>query len=337
MKRILTTIGVGRLVGFLVTLAIVAGAVVAVPLLVAADDRPGQGDSTHDVTVFQQGLNELRIEGFFERANDLHGDLRFEIRGGVEAGGWRTTNVLERIADLTGTDESDIVEALADGQTLADYAAEHGVTEDALLDALMEEIDAELDTAVEDGDLTEGEAEQFASEAREHLERLVNGDWPFGGFGIGTLRDFPFADGLFGFGGHEFWRDLDPVAVVAELTDTDPQDVSNAIDDGQTFGEYAAEHGVSEDELVAEFIGPVRDRIDEAVASGDVSENDAAQILASIEEHVRGLINGSVVIIEEPWDHFDGPGNFGPFGGIFDFSDCDDSDEPGEESTSSEI
>jgi hypothetical protein len=73
------------------------------------------------------------------------------------------------------------------------------------------------------------------------------------------------------------------------------------------LADIAGRLGVSSDELQAAIDGEARERLDEAVASGQLSEDEAADI----EEH---LDSGSAAIIEPPGDPgaaFGGPGDAG--------------------------
>ncbi len=335
MKSFLTTIGAGRLIGVALTISIAIGALVAVPLLASADEEPAPAERTRDVTVFQQGLNELRIEGFLNRAAEVQGGLTFEFGSDRLQPGVMATDLIETIADLTGTSTDDVVSALADGQSLTEFAEEHGVNEDALLDGLMAAINVKLDEAVDDGDLTEEQAARFRTEISEHLQDLINGDWPAEGFGFERIR--PIEPPFQGDHGFKFDLDLNPVEITADLTGTDSSEVHDALRNGQTLVEFAADHGVGEEELVNAIMTSVEEKAAEAVSAGDLTQDDADQIIANLEEHVRATING------EGFGFGRGPGfgrggHFGPFGGgQFVPHGCDDDGEQDGESTSSQI
>ncbi len=149
VKRFLATMGAGRLVGVALTVGIVVSAFIAVPLLVSADEEPAPAAKTHDVTVFQQGLNGLRLEGYFDRTAEIQSSLTFEFSSGMWHSDPVATDLIETVADLTGTSTDEVVSALEDGQSLAEFADDHGVSEDALFDGLMAAINEKLDEAVD--------------------------------------------------------------------------------------------------------------------------------------------------------------------------------------------
>ena len=334
MHRFLTAIGPGRLIGIVLILAIAAGAVVAVPLLVSADDGGGDSRRTHDISVTRSQFSEIRIEGILDLFDDDRGSLHFEI-----GGPWHPdplgTDLLETVAELTGAEVDDVVDALADGQSLAEFAEEHGVNEDELIDGLTAFIDEKLDEAVEDGDLPADVAERIQEEVTEHLEALINGDWPLDGFGFRGVPPveslpFPIERGI------DFKIDAGPIGITAELTGAKVEDVVAAMGEGQTLAEFAGERGVSADELVDAILERFQEQLDESVAEGDLDQEEADEILTSVEERVRELVNGEGFGFGFSRHHRFGPGErFMPFGGIFEFpGDCDEKES---EETSNEI
>ena len=326
MHRFLTAIGIGRLVGVVLILAIATGAIVAVPLLVSASDGDGDSRKTHDISVTRSQFSEIRIEGILDLFDDERGSLHFEIGGPWHADPMGT-DLLETIAELTSTEVDDVVDALADGQSLAEFAEEHGVNEDELIDGLTAFIDEKLDEAVEDGTLPAEVAERIQEEVTGHLEALINGDWPFGGFGFGGVPPIESLPFLFERG-IDFEINAGPIGITAELTGSEVEDVVEALGEGQTLAGFAGEHGVSEDELVDAILERFQEQLDEAVAEGDLDQEEAEEIFASIEERVREMANGEGFGFGFGFGrhHRFGPGErFMPFGGIFDFpGDCDD-------------
>ncbi len=185
------------------------------------------------------------------------------------------------------------------------------------------------------GDLTAEQAERFRTESSEHLRDLINGDWPAGGFGFERIR--PIEPPFSGDHGFKFDIDLNPVEITADLTGTDSGEVFDALQNGQTLVEFAADHGVDEQSLVDAIMAGVEQKAAEAVAAGDLTQDDADQIIANLEEHVRATINGEGLRFG-PGPGFGRGGRFGPFGGGDFFPNgCDDDGEQDGESTSSQL
>jgi polyhydroxyalkanoate synthesis regulator phasin len=92
------------------------------------------------------------------------GHLHIEFRG------------LDDAADYLGMSEEELREQLADGTTLAEVAKAHDKSVDGLVDALVNATDARLDEAVEEGHLSQEQADELKKGTKERVEDFVNGD-----------------------------------------------------------------------------------------------------------------------------------------------------------------
>lgn len=91
---------------------------------------------------------------------------------------------LDIAAETIGIERSALVEALADGQTIAEIAADNGTSAEAVIDALVTAHKAKLDELVTNGWITAEVAAERAAEAAERIADLVNGEIDFRpGFG----------------------------------------------------------------------------------------------------------------------------------------------------------
>ena len=83
---------------------------------------------------------------------------------------------LATVAELLDLSVDELRTALRDGQTIADLAAEQGVSVDSLVDSLVAAMDERLSTAVEEGRITQERADEMRANADEHLTAFVNGE-----------------------------------------------------------------------------------------------------------------------------------------------------------------
>ena len=91
---------------------------------------------------------------------------------------------LDIAAETIGIERTALVEALADGQTIAEIAADNGTSAEAVIDALVTAHKAKLDELVTNGWITAEVAAERAAEAAERIADLVNGEIDFRpGFG----------------------------------------------------------------------------------------------------------------------------------------------------------
>jgi hypothetical protein len=83
---------------------------------------------------------------------------------------------LESAATYLGVTEAELREALRDGKSLAEIAADEGKSVEGLVDALVKEQTARLDEAVEDGRLTKAQRNELVEGMRERVERMVEAE-----------------------------------------------------------------------------------------------------------------------------------------------------------------
>ncbi len=84
---------------------------------------------------------------------------------------------LAAAASALGLTEEELRTALeADGTSLADVAEEHGVPVDALVDALVTAAQEDIAAAVEDGELTQEQADERLADLEERVTERVDSD-----------------------------------------------------------------------------------------------------------------------------------------------------------------
>jgi polyhydroxyalkanoate synthesis regulator phasin len=166
-----------------------SGLAVAVPALAATDDA-GAGSAVERIT---DALSGLVDDGSItqDQADEVATTLSDAGigRGGHHGGG----PGLEAAATALGMTEDELRTALEpEGTTLAQVAEAEGVPVDDLVAALVEAEQERVAQAVEDGRLTQEEADERLAGLEERVTERVNSDAPA-----------PGHDGRGGHGGHE--------------------------------------------------------------------------------------------------------------------------------------
>jgi len=83
---------------------------------------------------------------------------------------------LSAAAEAIGVDAEDLLLAIREGRTIADVARAHGVAVSDVIDAIVSTMRAHLDAAVDDGLITQQEADRIAADFRDVATDLVDGD-----------------------------------------------------------------------------------------------------------------------------------------------------------------
>jgi polyhydroxyalkanoate synthesis regulator phasin len=157
--------------------ALGAGLLAVGPLRAAAQDDDGGGwvedtlsELVEDGTLTQDqadavadALNEARPE----RPSGPHGPW---LRGAFAFG----PSMLSEAAEAIGIDEDELLDALRDGETIAELAEENGVEPRAVIDALVAAVKERLDEAVADGDIDQETADERLADAEERVTEFVN-------------------------------------------------------------------------------------------------------------------------------------------------------------------
>ncbi len=91
-------------------------------------------------------------------------------------------------AQVLGMSEADVTAALQNGQTLADLAAQQNVDSQTLIDAMVAAEKAEIQAKVDDGTITQDQADQMIANLTQHETDEVNGT--FSGAGPGGHGGF---------------------------------------------------------------------------------------------------------------------------------------------------
>lgn len=163
---------------------------------------------------------------------------------------------------------------------IEDAARQLGVDPDALSDALKQALENRIDASVEAGRITEEQADAL----KERLES--SGDVPLlGGFGphFGHFGQFGPHFGHFGHVGS--------LEAAAEYLGLSAAELRERLDKA-TLAEIAKDRGKSVDGLAKALVTAGEKRIEEAVAAGRLSKEQAAELKAALPDRVEALVNG---------------------------------------------
>ncbi len=188
--------------------------------------------------------------------------------GVVVAAGLGAVGALAASSALSPSEESQAV--------IDDAAAQLGVESDALSDALKEALENQLDEAVDAGRLTEEQAEMLK-------ERLGSPDVPLLFGHRGRTSVVPSA----ALGHFELLSDA---AAYLGLTETE---LREALAD-KTLAEIAEEQGKTERGLVQSLVATAEKRIDEAERAGRITEEQATELKAGLEERIEQFVDGEL-------------------------------------------
>jgi hypothetical protein len=192
------------------------------------------------------------------------------VRGGI------IREVLQVASEETGLSIRDIMSQMQpDGATLADVIEANGGSVDAVITTSIANVTDRANQAVADGDATQEQVDQLLSNLEQLITDGINGDLPRGDNGS-PRRNMA--------------RML--VTTIADETGMDARDVVQATRDGATPAEVIEANGGSVDNVIASATVTVTDRVNEAVANGNMTQEQADNILGNIEQTLTDILNG---------------------------------------------
>lgn len=189
--------------------------------------------------------------------------------------------LLEIVAEQLDMTTDAVRSALAEGTTIAELAEANGVDVQVIIDAAVAEAAEHLQIAVENGRITQEEADAVLDGMADMLAVRVNESWQTRGFAPGL--------GHMGRGAHVALLDI--VATELDLT---LDEVRSALADGTTIAELAEANGVDVQVIVDAAVARAEEWLQTAVDSGRITQEQADAMLAQMAEHLAEQVN-------EPW------------------------------------
>ncbi|MGH8924520.1 MAG: hypothetical protein ACRDWA_07800 [Acidimicrobiia bacterium] len=181
LRQMVAIGGITALLGLLLGATVLGpGAAIAqeTSTTTSPDDSPGR-DARQEERI-RGALDELVEDGTI--TSDQADEVAAHLAGKWDFHGRRLHRLhagLDVAATTIGITEADLVEALRGGQSVAEVAEENGVEVQAVIDALVAEVNSRVDEAVANGRLDEDRAAEIKANAVDRVTDFVNGVRPF--------------------------------------------------------------------------------------------------------------------------------------------------------------
>jgi hypothetical protein len=159
-------------------------------------------------------------------------------------------------------------------------------TEEAPEVAKADRLAEALQPLIDDGTLTQDQADAVIARLQEAMPRGPGGP---GGHGPGFMR-----------------MGLDAAAEALGMT---ADELRSALESGKTIADVAADQGVDVQTVIDALVAEAKTHLDEEVASGDLTQEEADERLSQLTEGVTAMVNGERPPMPEggPGGHFRGP------------------------------
>lgn len=214
----------------------------------------------------------------------------------VEFRDGKGTNVVQQTATILGVDLSVIKEQLAQGKTLVQIAQEKaGLTEEQLLEKLTAAATTAIDEAVTSGKLTQEQADKQKANLADRLKKEIeNKGFVFADRGKGDR--FPGGKGEV-HGSNVFQQ-------AATILGVEQSVILEELKQGKTLAQIAQDKaGLSQEQFLEKLTAAETAAIDEAVASGKLTQEQADQKKEGIADRLKKLLENGAKFVH--FDRFD--------------------------------
>ncbi len=177
--------------------------------------------------------------------------------------------------ETLGMDEDALWEALDNGQTIADIANAAGVDSQTIIDAIIAAEGEWINELLADEELTSAEADEWLAELASEAEFFVsNNDWAL-------------------------WEGVDWFVIVQETLGMDEDAFWDAVDNGQSLLDLAAEQGVDGQTVSDALLSAETEWLNQLLADGELTPEEAAEWTAELESEIQFFLADS-------WDYEEG-------------------------------
>jgi len=171
-------------------------------------------------------------------------------------------------AEAMKLNEEALWDALDNGQTLADVAKAQGVAQETVVDAIMVAEQNFIDEMLASGDLSQEEADEWATELREDAESFLTESWDW-----------------------EEFEGVDWFGTVIETLNMDEDAFWDALDNGQSIADIANAQGVTVEKVTEELLSAEKAYTAELVAEGTFSQEEVDEWNETLVEDIQSFVN----------------------------------------------
>jgi hypothetical protein len=127
----------------------------------------------------------------------------YGMHGGRGGWGWgmQGSSLVVAAADVLDLTPEQVVNELSEGISVAQLALNHGAEPQDIVDAFLAEREAALQEAVDQGLITQEQADWMLDHMTEQVTENINEPWTGGGSGLGVRGQGGYGPGMMGQGG----------------------------------------------------------------------------------------------------------------------------------------
>ena len=172
-------------------------------------------------------------------------------------------------------------EVFENGSAIKAVAEANGVDPQAVIDAIVASEDASVDEMLAAGVISEEEAAEWKAESAEYAAEMVNE----------SFDEMEFGD----FDDEMMFEEDMTFDAIAQAIGIDVETLFNELDSGKSIADVATANGVDPQTIIDLWIAEENKFVDELVAAGEITEEEAAEWKAESAEYAPFMVNSVYV------------------------------------------
>jgi hypothetical protein len=187
---------------------------------------------------------------------------------------------MDIVTEATGLTEAEVRQQLHDGATLSEIISANGGDVEAIKAEVTAIVTERIETAVTEVRLSRERADLMLENLPDRIDQLFD-----------EVHDFenrPLIDmaerGLFGY----------LMQSIVDTTGLTRLEIANEIEAGSTLSNIITANGGDADTIKSDVLAELTERLDERVANGDLTQEEADSILAGATERLDGWLSGEL-------------------------------------------
>jgi len=192
--------------------------------------------------------------------------------------------LMQTVQEMTGLSAREVLQELRDGKTLATVLEENGVDPQTVIDRVLADATARVEQAVADGKISQENADAILARVGEALNKAVYENLPLPPNQNPKLRERL-----------QQAVEMSLVGALAEMAGTDARSLLRDALTPPTLADIAESNGVSSEAVVAEAEARITEQVNQMVADGKISQEQADAILDGLYDRLVNRMNAPLV------------------------------------------
>jgi len=222
------------------------------------------------------------------KAHDGKGHYKngHDKEGHDKKGYGKRSNPFETVATTIGIDMTTLKTELGAGKSIATIAQENGVAAQTVIDALVAKSQTRIDKSVAAGKVSAEDAAAWQAKISERATNFVNNTGE-------ALKNAKDGRGNRATGKGKGGKGKEKFTEIAQLIGIDAKTLFTELKAGNSIAQVASANGVNPQTLIDSLMQDIQTKLDEAVAAGKMTADEAQQKRVAMEEGIAAWINGT--------------------------------------------